>query len=145
MFTPNETATMAAGVEMEVVAGAIQPVTPIAPSSSFRSSSTILLAAKSRGNQEQKQETRFSNKLGPRVASLERWGSGERLGKIIVFLNLALHQPRNLQRVLSVQRALVSTLLDLVSTHCPKTAQKEVMKNQWSPMGQGKSDEQPSI
>ncbi|MQL68328.1 hypothetical protein Taro_000658 [Colocasia esculenta] len=45
----------------------------------------------------------FSNKLGSRVASLERWGSGERLGKIVVFLNLALHQPRNLQRVLSVQ------------------------------------------
>ncbi|MQL94060.1 hypothetical protein Taro_026721 [Colocasia esculenta] len=38
---------------------------------------------------------------------------------------------------------LVSTLLDLVSTHCPKTAQMEVMKNQWSPMGQGKSDEHP--
>ncbi|MQL99423.1 hypothetical protein Taro_032147 [Colocasia esculenta] len=66
----------------------------------------------------------FSNKLGSRVASLECWGSGERLGEIIVFLNLALHQPRNLQRVLSIQRALVSTLLELVSTHCPKTAQK---------------------
>ncbi|MQL87906.1 hypothetical protein Taro_020456 [Colocasia esculenta] len=38
---------------------------------------------------------------------------------------------------------LVSTLLDLVSTHYPKTAQKEVMKNQWSPMGQSKSDEHP--
>ncbi|MQL94293.1 hypothetical protein Taro_026947 [Colocasia esculenta] len=38
---------------------------------------------------------------------------------------------------------LVSTLPDLVSTHCPKSAQKEVMKNPWSPMGQGKSDEHP--
>ncbi|MQM07806.1 hypothetical protein Taro_040651 [Colocasia esculenta] len=46
----------------------------------------------------------FSNKLGSRVASLERWGSGEWLGEIVVFLNLALHQPRNLQRVLSIQR-----------------------------------------
>ncbi|MQL86266.1 hypothetical protein Taro_018803, partial [Colocasia esculenta] len=57
----------------------------------------------------------FRNKLGSRVASLERWGSGERLGKIVVFLNLTLHQPRNLQRVLSVQ-STVSTLPDLVST-----------------------------
>ncbi|MQL78802.1 hypothetical protein Taro_011242 [Colocasia esculenta] len=39
------------------------------------------------------------------------------------------------------RRALVSTLLGLVSTHCPKTAQKVVMRNQWSQMGQGKSDE----
>ncbi|MQL88837.1 hypothetical protein Taro_021400 [Colocasia esculenta] len=59
----------------------------------------------------------------------------------MVFLNLALHQPRNLQRVISIQRPLVSTLPDLVSTHCPKLAQKVVMRNQWSPMGQGKSDE----
>ncbi|MQM18819.1 hypothetical protein Taro_051815 [Colocasia esculenta] len=40
-------------------------------------------------------------------------------------------------------RALVSTLLGLVSTHYPKTAQKVVMRNQWSPMGQGISDEHP--
>ncbi|MQL69694.1 hypothetical protein Taro_001978 [Colocasia esculenta] len=40
--------------------------------------------------------------------------------------------------------ALVSTLLGLVSTHCPKTAQKVVMKNQRSRMGQGKSDEHRS-
>ncbi|MQL91441.1 hypothetical protein Taro_024051 [Colocasia esculenta] len=38
---------------------------------------------------------------------------------------------------------LVSTLLDLVSTHCPKIAQKVVMRNQRSRMGQGKSDEHP--
>ncbi|MQL97110.1 hypothetical protein Taro_029799 [Colocasia esculenta] len=38
---------------------------------------------------------------------------------------------------------LVSTLPDLVSTHCPKLAQKVVMRNQWSPMGPGKSDEHP--
>ncbi|MQM05136.1 hypothetical protein Taro_037946 [Colocasia esculenta] len=40
-------------------------------------------------------------------------------------------------------KALVSTLPDLVSTHCPKTAQKVVMRNQTSRMGQGKSDEHP--
>ncbi|MQL98857.1 hypothetical protein Taro_031573 [Colocasia esculenta] len=42
---------------------------------------------------------------------------------------------------------LVSTLPDLVSTHCPKSAQrcsgKVVMRNQRSPMAQGKSDEHP--
>ncbi|MQL82852.1 hypothetical protein Taro_015334, partial [Colocasia esculenta] len=48
MFTPSATATVAVGVEMEVVAGATEPVTPIAPNSSFRSSSTIFLEAKSR-------------------------------------------------------------------------------------------------
>ncbi|MQL69358.1 hypothetical protein Taro_001657 [Colocasia esculenta] len=68
-------------------------------------------------------------------------------------------------------RPLVSTLLDLVSTHCPILAQQVfwelslvstlldlvstlldqfciilpcvVMRNQWSPMGPGKSDEHP--
>ncbi|MQM13524.1 hypothetical protein Taro_046450 [Colocasia esculenta] len=43
-------------------------------------------------------------------------------------------------------RPLVSTLLDLVSTHCPKLAQMVfwvVMRNQGSPMGPGKSDEHP--
>ncbi|MQL89386.1 hypothetical protein Taro_021950 [Colocasia esculenta] len=44
-------------------------------------------------------------------------------------------------------RSLLSTLVDLVSTHCPKLAQKfsgrVVMRNQRSRMGQGKSDEHP--
>ncbi|MQL93627.1 hypothetical protein Taro_026275 [Colocasia esculenta] len=62
------------------------------------------------------------------------------LGRPLVSTLLALvstHCPR------LARRALVSTLLGLVSTHCPKIAQKEVMKNLWSPMGQGKSDEHP--
>ncbi|MQM08071.1 hypothetical protein Taro_040926 [Colocasia esculenta] len=37
--------------------------------------------------------------------------------------------------------SLVSTLPDLVSTHSPILTQKVVMRNQWSQMGQGKSDE----
>ncbi|MQM13525.1 hypothetical protein Taro_046449 [Colocasia esculenta] len=61
----------------------------------------------------------------------------------MVFLNLALHQPRSLQRVISIQWPLVSTLLDLVSTHCPRLAQQVVMMNQRSSMGPGKSDEHP--
>ncbi|MQL87000.1 hypothetical protein Taro_019533, partial [Colocasia esculenta] len=41
-------------------------------------------------------------------------------------------------------KPLVSTLPVPVSTYCPKTVQKVVMKNPWSQMGPGKSDEHPS-
>ncbi|MQL94930.1 hypothetical protein Taro_027592, partial [Colocasia esculenta] len=50
--------------------------------------------------------------------------------------------PKTAQKVFW-EGPLVSTLLDLVSTPYPKTAQKVVMRNQWSPMGPGKSDEHP--
>ncbi|MQM00345.1 hypothetical protein Taro_033075 [Colocasia esculenta] len=59
--------------------------------------------------------------MSSKFGALEEWRTA---GENVVFLNLALHQPRNLQRVISIQRPLVSTLLDLVSTHCPKLAQK---------------------
>ncbi|MQL77434.1 hypothetical protein Taro_009837 [Colocasia esculenta] len=56
---------------------------------------------------------------------------------------VSTHCPKTAQKVFW-EGPLVSTLLDLVSTHCPKTAQKVVMRNQRSQMGQGKSDEHPS-
>ncbi|MQM10731.1 hypothetical protein Taro_043629 [Colocasia esculenta] len=86
----------------------------------------------------------FSNKLVSRVASLERWRSGERLGKIVVFLDLALHQPRNLQRVLSIQSIVSTPVRDVSTLPLQKNYMSwVVMRNQRSRMGQGKSDEHP--
>ncbi|MQL77741.1 hypothetical protein Taro_010155 [Colocasia esculenta] len=76
-------------------------------------------------------------------------------GKNMVFLNLALHRPRNLQGVLSVQtrnhvrsRRRYSSAwyrIGLVRRDSVKGIHEVVMRNQWSLMGQGKSDEHPTL
>ncbi|MQL80357.1 hypothetical protein Taro_012807 [Colocasia esculenta] len=55
----------------------------------------------------------------------------------------AIQEPEAAEEGGIVEGSLVSTLVDLVSTHYPKSVQKVVMRNQWSPMGKGKSDEHP--
>ncbi|MQL68500.1 hypothetical protein Taro_000768 [Colocasia esculenta] len=85
----------------------------------------------------------FSNKLGSFGGRLGHQRRRREAGNRS-FIPLHPLLCRERQPVLDLHKGpLVSTLLDLVSTHCPKTAQKVVMRNQWSLRGQGKSDEHP--
>ncbi|MQM09831.1 hypothetical protein Taro_042712 [Colocasia esculenta] len=57
----------------------------------------------------------MSNKFG----ALEEWRTA---GENVVFLNLALHQPRNLQRILSIQRVISELLTRAVRSRSAASA-----------------------